>query len=963
MNEKTNKSCRPSLTIGVDVGGTNTDTVLLNTHEDILCHAKTRTTPDVNDGIIKGVQEVLLKSQCNLQDIAYINLSTTHMLNALLQANVSPVAIIRLGAPSTTSLPPQCDWTNKPLTEHINGYTKILAGGCHYDGSIATPLNREELKKAARDIKKLGIKHVAITGVFSQLAPSQEQAAADILLSIAPDLEITLSVTNNGGLLERENMTIVIAALQEIFKKTFNNVRQALYDIGLVDTQFLISHNDGTLSPLATANPYLSLQSGPTNSLRGAGKLCSNYNYAIAADIGGTSTDAGIIKNNEPIEKDALFRLAGINFKSPTSHVETISLGGDTRVIFDDDGVRFGKSITNQHEEQSMCFGGDTFTITDVAVAKQRISPLNCQTRRIQNIPAFVIEEADQLLHTVLANLLTDVWASVTVKPHVIILVGGAACLFDCNKLHTILSHTMSDIKIIIPEYSSIANAIGAATAHISGTYNGVYDLHKINRTRAYKNATDLAIQQAIKNGASPKNIHIKSIYSHDISYIPGATTRIQVKVASKPALQSVSANKVKDLSLTNAENTLKENKTFFSTQQQYIERINNSCQQLTDNPKVALEISKKLSTIKPLQTHDIDARAIGYDFLGSGGGGSTRLMKLMVMSCLKKFKALKELPIDDLPDDAEVISCGFIGSPAIFEEDPPSIDSLVNSILKMEQISNKKINAIIAYEGGGANGLVPYVVAAELDIPVIDADTMGRAFPGINMVTPAIYDGMPHCTATLTTTRDIRVIHASCPDDLEEKCRLAAQELGAMAFLSFYPFTGKLLKQFCVKNTTQIAEAIGKHFILSKSDGSDPIKKINKFLRNTDYGEVKEQFNGRITNIHKSESLGFSMGVIQITADDGTYDVIFQNENILARKHQINGDYQEIACVPNLITIVDAETFEPIGTPEYTYGRKVRVLTIDAPPILKTEQALKVVGPSSPTYQIDKILAAFDNG
>jgi DUF917 family protein len=884
------------------------------------------------------------------------------MLNALLLSKVSPVAILRLGAPATTALPPQCDWMNTTLAKKINAYSAILAGGCHYDGSIATPLNHQEIEACAHEIKKLGIKHIAITGVFSQTTPFQELKAAHIIKSIIPNAHITLSNKNDGSLLERENMTVTMAALHEIFNYTFESIRLGISKLGLANTKLFVSHNDGTLSPISKANPFLTLKSGPTNSLRGAGVLCPEISYAIAVDIGGTSTDAGIIKNGEPLEKNSLFNVAGINFKSPTSQVEAIALGGGTTINISDTDITLGPSIANNLYQKSLCFGGDTLTTTDIAVAFDRISPTNHIKTLIKRIPTHLLQQADNLLHQTLADLIIETRSSVNEKPNDIILVGGGACLFNINTLQTILNKHIKNSNVIVPSHANIANAIGAATAQIAGIHTEIYNLDTISRDSAYDGAVKSATKKALHNGACSKSINIKNISVTEISYINNNSIKVAAKVAGNPDFQfqeKPTNTHYADAAPVSASSKIKKYTDILDPKPiiKAASRIDNSNINLTSTTTITSEIAKKLATIIPLTKENIDARAIGYDFLGSGGGGSTRLSKLMVNVCLNQQKNIKELNLDDLPDEATVIACGFIGSPAIFEESPPSIDLLINSVLKMERISGKKTDALISMEGGGANGLVPYIVAAELSIPIINADVMGRAFPGINMITPAIYDGMEQHTVTLASTYDVIVIDANNPNELERKARTAVQDIGAMAFLSYYPFSGSVIKKLSIKDTPQLAQAIGKQFLLSKSHNENPLNAINNYLKNTDYGQIKECFSGRIIDIIKSESSGFSIGAIRINNQQKNYEVIFQNENIFAREVLADGSHINIASVPDLITVIDAETFAPIGTPEYTYGNKVRVLTIGAPSILKTKRALEVIGPSSPTYQVDKIL------
>lgn len=948
--------------IGVDVGGTNTDIVLLQ-NSDIIGHIKMKTTVDISDGIISGINQLLTNTQTPHESVQFVNLSTTHMLNALLQGHVSPVAILRIGAPATTALPPQCDWDNERLTQKINGYATILSGGYFYDGNESTSLNQDEITKAVRNIKERDLKQIAVTGVFSQVAPQQEITLAELLSQQLPHCHITLSHDKDGGLLERENMTMVIAALHDIFNKTFKNVTTNLNHIGLAHANIFISHNDGTLATLNQANPFLTLKAGPTNSLRGAGKLMPHLKHALAVDIGGTTTDAGIIINGEPIEKNALFNIAGINFKSPTSHVEAIALGGGTQITLTNDGIGLGESVANKLLTASKSFGGSTLTVTDIALAYKRIDIPNHNTCWTTELSADQLAAIDTTIHQRLASLIDNVASSVSDKPQDVILIGGGAALFDTTKLYELLHHKLPSLRIHVPKHAAIANAIGAAFAEISGTHTGIYDLSIHSRNEACELTKQIAHDNACYNGASKNSLRLKNITLTEVNYLPGNHTKIQVKVAGAPKIKQTDSKKstyhkitIDTLSISNPTKS-----ELNPTSRPLPQRLSNHDQKFNCCPTVALQIASRLSQIEALSKEAIHHRAIGFDFLGSGGGGSTRLSKLMVTACLQRQKFIKELPLDDLPNDANVICSGFIGSPMIFEENPPSIDSLINSVLKMEAISGKRVHALMPMEGGGANGLVPYVVAAELNIPIVNADAMGRAFPGINMITPAIYDGIDHYTATLTSTLETKVIHAHSANELEQKAREVTQQLGAMSFLSFYPLTGQAVKKLCINNTPKLAEAIGQQFMLARMQGINPLIPLNEFLKQTDYGAITELFSGRISEIKRSEVCGFSLGGINVLNGKKRYHIIFQNENIIARQITTNHRSQPLACVPDLITVVDYDTFEPIGSTDYTFGRKIRVLTIGAPAILKTQRALKVVGPDSPTYQVKEALRVFE--
>ena len=168
------------LRIGVDVGGTNTDAVLLRGRTVLASH-KSPTTPDVGSGVVGAITEVLKSSETAASAISAVMIGTTHFTNALVEAqHLCRVGVLRLGAPATLAIRPMADWP-ATLRETVHGHTEIIGGGFNYDGRPITPLDPAEVKRAAREFAARGIESVAITAVFAPVNTAQEQEAADIL--------------------------------------------------------------------------------------------------------------------------------------------------------------------------------------------------------------------------------------------------------------------------------------------------------------------------------------------------------------------------------------------------------------------------------------------------------------------------------------------------------------------------------------------------------------------------------------------------------------------------------------------------------------------------------------------------------------------------------------------------------------------------------------------------------------
>src|SRR5216683_7001264 len=178
--------------IGIDVGGTNTDAVLLE--DGRVVHAvKTPTTSDVTGGIVAALGLLTRHPEVSRSRIDGVVIGTTHFVNAVVQRrHLSPVAAIRIGLPASASLPPFCDWPSD-LAALVRGQVFVLEGGHEYDGREFMPFDEAGMRTAARQIRDLGIRAVAVASAFSPLDPSHEERAGAILAQEGPGVAVTLS--------------------------------------------------------------------------------------------------------------------------------------------------------------------------------------------------------------------------------------------------------------------------------------------------------------------------------------------------------------------------------------------------------------------------------------------------------------------------------------------------------------------------------------------------------------------------------------------------------------------------------------------------------------------------------------------------------------------------------------------------------------------------------------------------
>ena len=257
--------------IGIDVGGTHTDAVLLNA-DQVVSSIKALTTADVTSGILAALEHLISDSGVAESAIEAVMLGTTQFTNAVIERRqLSEVAAIRIGLPSGEGLPPMIGWP-EDIAAALGRHTYMIHGGTLYDGSALAPLQQTEIDTVIADIKAKGIDTVAISAAFSPMTAEPELELARQLEAAIPGVRITCSHRiGRLGLLERENAALLNAALLKFADQVVSAFGDALQERGL-HCQFYVSQNDGTQMDAEVVRqfPALTFASGPTNSLRGA---------------------------------------------------------------------------------------------------------------------------------------------------------------------------------------------------------------------------------------------------------------------------------------------------------------------------------------------------------------------------------------------------------------------------------------------------------------------------------------------------------------------------------------------------------------------------------------------------------------------------------------------------------------------------------------------------------------------
>ncbi|WP_138444652.1 hydantoinase/oxoprolinase N-terminal domain-containing protein [Sinomonas susongensis] len=504
--------------IGIDVGGTNTDAVLMEGTRAIE-GVKHSTTPDVTSGIVQAIEDLRARHPFQDTQIDAVMIGTTHFINALVQANrLAPTAALRLGLPATKALPPLVDWP-EALSSAIQGRSYLAHGGYEFDGRPISPLDPEELRKHAADMKSNGIRSVAVSSVFSPVNHDLEVETGRILADeLGPEVAISLShEIGRIGLLERENATIINAALRELASEIVDGLTAAVRAEGISAPIFL-SQNDGTLmdEDYVRLYPVATFASGPTNSMRGAA-VTSGLATCAVVDIGGTTTDIGLLINGFPRETANEVKVAGIrtNFRMPD--VLSIGIGGGS-IVDPVSGEVGPESVGYRLTTEALVFGGSTLTATDIAVAAGR-ADIGDPSKVAHLDPDFIRRVLDRI-----AERISEAVDRMRTSPDPIPVVavgGGSVLLPDRLPLFGTVHR---------PENYAVANAIGASIAQVGGEIDKVFAVEPGHREETLAQVRAEASDKAVAAGAKPSTVMIVDFDEVPLPYLPGNATRIRVK-------------------------------------------------------------------------------------------------------------------------------------------------------------------------------------------------------------------------------------------------------------------------------------------------------------------------------------------------------------------------------------------------------------------------------------------------
>lgn len=352
------------------------------------------------------------------------------------------------------------------------------------------------------------------------------------------------------------------------------------------------------------------------------------------------------------------------------------------------------------------------------------------------------------------------------------------------------------------------------------------------------------------------------------------------------------------------------------------------------------------------LGSGSLDDLSAGAVFLATGGGGDPYTSYLATRQMLKQRGPVELIAVEDLDDDAYVAAIGGVGAPSVSLELLPSVDDPIRALQAFEELVGRTVDAVVPFEIGGGNSMVPLIAAAERGIPVVNGDGMGRALPEAQMMTYPIAGVAPTPAVALDYAGNAVTFSTDSTAVYERHVRSLAAAMGGMITTVEHPMTGRQLKSCIVPDTISFSIEIGRILREFRGSALHTFHPLRDAFAHSLYGDIFHLYTGKVIDHSSAVIGGYDIGKAVFESfdnDTAPLTINVKNEYLVARIGE-----KVVASVPDLITVVDHETSTPINAERLRYGQRVTVFGIGCPAFYRGEDAMTAVAPGCFGFDFD---------
>lgn len=545
--------------VGLDVGGTHADVVLLG-NEGVLNEVKVPTDPaDLFQTVLSALDQIT--ANIDPHRIERMVMSTTLTTNAIIQRKLPAVGMIVSGGPGID-----------PALYRTNEHYACVAGSIDHRGREVEPIDLAEIEALRDRFMGAGIRHVGVVTKFSTRNPAQELAIARLLEDAFDKVFLGHRISGNLSFPRRIVTTYLNAAVYPIHRQFFEAVQKTLVQKGWeVPIRILKADGGNTSFEASIDYPAQTIFSGPAASVMGSIAFAPEDGEALVMDIGGTTTDMAVLINQVPLLDPLGVELGDYKTLIRSLKTHSIGIGGDSAVRFED-----GRLLVGPHRDgPALAHGGPTPTPTDalVIMGKTRRGDRDSAVRGFAPLAAamghpveaaaeevfdrtcrLILAEADAMIARINRQpvyTVHEMQADKKVAPSTILVLGGPAPLF-AEKLETLSARQVG----VVPRWA-VANAIGAALARTTCEVMLYADTEQqtafapeedfqqaversFDRRAARRMALDLLQEKALARGANADYLEMEITEDLEFNMVRGFSTtgkNIRIRAQVKPGL------------------------------------------------------------------------------------------------------------------------------------------------------------------------------------------------------------------------------------------------------------------------------------------------------------------------------------------------------------------------------------------------------------------------------------------